>query len=156
MGRVRSRATRGYMGAREPRPRSSGSLSAHMRTLLALTLVVVASACQQSTPSVAAPTSAAPAAKPIQVVMGQAARTFIAAGATLVDVRTVDEFAELHVEGAKNIPLHELGRSLGNIPKDKPVIVYCAVGSRSASAAEFLARAGYDVKDLGAMGNWNR
>jgi rhodanese-related sulfurtransferase len=91
-----------------------------------------------------------------KVVLGAEARTLVAAGALLIDVRTVDEFNELHLDGARNIPLAQLGAAAGSLPKDKPIIVYCAVGSRSAAAAGMLAGAGFDVRNLGAMENWNR
>jgi phage shock protein E len=129
----------------------------------ALTLGLVLSSallgCQKEAAKPAAPPP--PAAPPVAVkqprqVMGQEARAAVASGATLLDVRTVDEFQELHLEGAKNVPLHELAGALASLPKDKPVVVYCAVGSRSATAAMILSRAGYDVLNLGAMGNWNQ
>lgn len=72
----------------------------------------------------------------------------------LIDVRTPEEFAEAHVEGAKNIPLAELeADAKSSISKDSPVIVYCRSGNRSAQAATLLENAGYSVTDLGALGN---
>jgi phage shock protein E len=128
-----------------------------MRTHLALLAAITVTSCQQSTPApaAAAPAPAAQARRP-QAVLGAEARALIGSGAVLVDVRTVDEFAELHLDGARNIPVGDLGGALGTLPKDKPIIVYCAVGSRSAAAANMLASAGYDVRNLGAMENWNR
>ncbi len=87
---------------------------------------------------------------------GAEAKKFVAAGAVFLDVRTPDEFSELHLDGARNLPLSDLQRALPTLPKDKPIVVYCAVGSRSAMAASILAAAGFDVKNLGAMGNWNQ
>jgi phage shock protein E len=89
-------------------------------------------------------------------VTGAEAKAKVAAGATLLDVRTVDEFKELHIDGARNVPLADLEGALASIPKDKPVVVYCAVGGRSAKAATLLAGKGYDVVNLGAMGNWDK
>lgn len=122
--------------------------------LLLLTTALALSACQEA----AAPPSAAPAQQERQPksVLGTEARALVGSGAVLLDVRTPDEFNELHLEGAQNIPLQELGRSLGSLPKDKPIVVYCAVGSRSAVAAGLLAKSGYDVRNLGAMENWKR
>lgn len=125
-----------------------------MRTLLLLSALSLA-ACQESTPPPPA-AQAAPQERQPKSVLGAEARALVSSGALLVDVRTPDEFNELHVEGARNIPLNELGRSLGSLPKDKPIVVYCAVGSRSAAAAGFLAKSGYDVRNLGAMENWKR
>lgn len=127
-----------------------------MRALLLLSLALVVVGCEKEkapAPAAPAPTTAVKAPRQVR---GEEARKAVAAGAVLLDVRTVDEFQELHLEGARNVPLHELGGALGTLAKDKPVVVYCAVGSRSATAAMLLARAGYDVLNLGAMANWNQ
>jgi len=75
---------------------------------------------------------------------------------TLVDVRTASEFAGGHIEGAINKPLGDLPALLDTIPRDEPVVVNCASGSRSNSGAKILAGAGfrpvYDM--LGGTGAW--
>lgn len=81
------------------------------------------------------------------------ARQRVAAGATLLDVRTPMEFSMGHVEGAKNIPVQELAARLREIPKGD-VVVYCRSGARSASAAQLLRGQGYEVLDIGPMGAW--
>lgn len=124
--------------------------------LLLLAAALALSACQESASSPAAAPAAPQQDLQPKSVLGTEARALVGAGAVLVDVRTADEFNELHLEGARNIPLHELGRSLGSLPKDKPIVVYCAVGSRSAAAAGLLAKSGYVVRNLGAMENWKR
>lgn len=86
---------------------------------------------------------------------GVGAHTLVAQGATLVDVRTPMEWEAGHVEGAVLIPLSDLGGRLHEIPRDRPVVVYCASGSRSARAAAVLGAAGYNVRDLGGMARWN-
>ena len=103
-----------------------------------------------------APTASGAAARTAAPVTGVEARSLIASGAWLVDVRTPEEFAQAHLDGARNVPLSDLESALGTLPKDKPVIVYCAVGARSARAAQRLVQAGVDVRNLGAMDNWNR
>lgn len=135
---------------------SPAGLQGTMRVLLLTTLLLLG--CEKaSTPKPAAtPSAPAVTAKAPRPVRGEEARKAVAAGAVLLDVRTVDEFQELHLEGARNVPLHELGGALASLPKDKPVVVYCAVGSRSATAASLLAQAGYEVLNLGAMANWNQ
>lgn len=87
---------------------------------------------------------------------GAAARELVAKGARLVDVRSPGEFAGVHLDGARNIPVGELGRRLGELgAKDRPVIVYCASGARSAMAKRTLKGAGFrEVYNLGAMHNW--
>jgi rhodanese-related sulfurtransferase len=76
----------------------------------------------------------------------------IAGGATVLDVRTAAEFAGGAYRGAINVPLQELSGRLGRIPKDRPVVVYCASGARSAMAARILRKAGYaDVSNAGGL-----
>ena len=76
---------------------------------------------------------------------------------TLVDVRTPEEFAGGYIPGAVNIALQELDRKMAKIAKDKPVVVYCRSGNRSASAARQLLQAGYaEVYDLGGIIEWAR
>lgn len=83
------------------------------------------------------------------------ARELVAAGAVLLDVRTPAEFAGGHVEGAINIPVQDLERRLGELNGRGPnVVVYCRSGGRSATAAVLLARAGFQVEDIGPMSAW--
>jgi len=82
------------------------------------------------------------------------AHQLVSAGATLVDVRTAEEFSSGHIDGARNVPLHDLPQRLGEIPRDKVVVVYCQSGARSARAAGALRRAGYRARDLGPMSAW--
>ncbi len=77
----------------------------------------------------------------------------VKAGATLLDVRTAEEFSQGHLPGALNISVAVLAQQLERIPKDKPVVVYCRSGSRSARAARMLQAQGYKVFDLGPMRN---
>jgi rhodanese-related sulfurtransferase/rubrerythrin len=57
----------------------------------------------------------------------------------LLDVRQDWEYEEFHLPGAKLIPLPELADQLDEIKRDKPTIVYCASGGRSAAAALLLS-----------------
>jgi phage shock protein E len=77
----------------------------------------------------------------------------IKAGAAVIDVRTPDEFADGHYEGARNIPVNVLPNRMDEIgPKDKPVVVYCASGARSAMAAKMLKASGFlDVVNAGGL-----
>ena len=78
-------------------------------------------------------------------------------GAMIVDVRTPDEFRDGAYPGAKNIPLSDLGSRLAEIPKDKPVVLYCASGARSSSAARAMKQAGYaDVINAGGLADMPR
>lgn len=89
-------------------------------------------------------------------VEGAEARRLVTQGATLVDVRTPEEFADGHAEGARNIPVNEVRTRAGEIPRDHTVVVYCASGSRSAQAAATLSQLGYTVRDLGTLDAWRR
>ncbi len=73
-------------------------------------------------------------------------------GATLIDVRSVGEFANASAPGTLNIPLSELSSRLHQIPKDKPVVVCCASGSRSGMAKLLLLKNGY--RNVHNIGNW--
>jgi rhodanese-related sulfurtransferase len=65
------------------------------------------------------------------------------AGATIVDVRTVQEFDTAHIPSALNVPLEQVKQAAASWNKDLPVVVYCATGARSAEAASILAAAGF-------------
>lgn len=67
----------------------------------------------------------------------------------LLDVRTKDEFRLRAIPGAINIPLDDLRSRLDEIPQNKPVYVYCAVGIRGNVATRILTQRGYtDVYNL--------
>lgn len=57
----------------------------------------------------------------------------------LIDVRTPEEYRKAHIRGAQLIPVSDLGQRIGEIPRQRPIVVYCTVGSRSRVAAEMLA-----------------
>ena len=63
--------------------------------------------------------------------------------AALIDVREPHEFAGGAIDGATLIPLGALPSRLGEIPRDRDVVVYCQMGGRSARALEILRGAGF-------------
>ena len=76
----------------------------------------------------------------------------------LIDVRTAEEYAEGHLDGAINIPYEEIVDKLamdrGINPIETKIVVYCRSGKRSGTAYDSLVKAGYKkVYDLGAMNN---
>jgi phage shock protein E len=76
----------------------------------------------------------------------------IKAGAKIVDVRSPGEYQSGAYPGAVNIPVQELERRLGELPKDRPIVVYCASGGRSASAERLLRASGFaDVVNGGGL-----
>ena len=62
---------------------------------------------------------------------------------SLLDTRTVGEYAAGHVEGFRNIPVDELRQRLGELEADKPVYVMCQSGLRSYLACRILAQHGF-------------
>ncbi|GGM21065.1 rhodanese-like domain-containing protein [Deinococcus aerophilus] len=77
-------------------------------------------------------------------------------GTQIIDVREDWEYQSGHIPGARNIPLGTLPARIGEL--QGPLVVVCASGGRSASAAEFLAENGiHDVSNLlGGTGGWMR
>jgi hydroxyacylglutathione hydrolase len=88
----------------------------------------------------------------------EAAREAVAAGATVIDVREPDEYAAGHIEEALPIPLGRLQGELARVPRDRPVLTYCAMGERATTAASILERGGFeDVRNLdGGFNAWRR
>jgi hydroxyacylglutathione hydrolase len=63
--------------------------------------------------------------------------------ALAVDVRTPAERAAKFVAGSVSIPLNHLAERVGELPKDRPLLVYCAGGYRSSIAASLLQQRGF-------------
>lgn len=75
----------------------------------------------------------------------------------LLDVRSKEEFAEVRVQGAKLIPLGELPKRMGELPRDREMIVMCRSGARSGAAVGQLKAAGFTVYNLdGGITAWVR
>lgn len=72
-------------------------------------------------------------------------RRLLAEGALLVDVREPDEVARIGYAGCEviNIPLSQLEVRFNEIPRDRDVVLACAVGERSLKATYFLMYQGY-------------
>jgi rhodanese-related sulfurtransferase len=87
---------------------------------------------------------------------GEQARELVQGGAKLIDVRSDNEFSAGHIEGAVNIPVHQLQLQKGQLgDKSNPIVVYCASGARSTHAKKLLESWGFtQVHNLGAMGRW--
>ena len=77
-------------------------------------------------------------------------------GAIIVDVREPDEWAAGHIPGAILIPLGELPSRLGDVPPNRPIVVVCRSGNRSAQGRDILIGAGFPaVTSLdGGMNDW--
>ena len=64
--------------------------------------------------------------------------------AQLVDVREPSEYGAGHIPGAINIPLRTLAQHLDLLERDRPVVLYCSSGYRSAMGVVALHLLGYD------------
>ena len=72
----------------------------------------------------------------------------------VIDVRTPEEFAAGHVQGATNIDVESgaFEAALAGLDKEAPFTIYCRSGRRSAIAADLMAKAGFtQVTDLGTL-----
>lgn len=67
---------------------------------------------------------------------------------TLLDVREPEEHARGHIPGARNLPLSELRSRLEELPRDKPLWLYCAVGQRGYFAQRLLLQRGFEARNL--------
>lgn len=73
----------------------------------------------------------------------------------VVDVRYPNEWEAGHIDGAVHIPGDYILDRVGELDPARPVVTVCRSGSRSAEAAEDLAREGFDVQNLeGGMDAW--
>jgi len=72
-------------------------------------------------------------------------------GALLLDVREPDEYASVHVSGARLLPLGQLAAGLDGLPHDGTVVVICRSGRRSAEAVRLLQQSGF-VRPLNLTG----
>jgi len=76
----------------------------------------------------------------------------------LVDVRERHEFVEVRAPGAALVPMSTFAARAGELPADRPLMLVCHLGGRSAAAAGFLIRSGRNdvVNVAGGMDAWER
>ena len=78
----------------------------------------------------------------------------VADDAVIIDVRTPEEYAEGHLEGAINVNLQSgsFDQEIAEQPLDGAYVVYCRSGNRSAQAASIMTELGFtDVTDAGGI-----
>ena len=74
----------------------------------------------------------------------------------LVDVREDHEWEAGRLAGARHIELQRVASEASTIDREKPVVFYCRVGSRSGMAATAFRRAGYDAYSMdGGITAWD-
>lgn len=80
--------------------------------------------------------------EPFTRISPEEAKEMLQNGAVIIDVREQHEYDSGHVPGATLIPVNTVYKRREELPKDKDVLLICAVGQRSALAAEMAAAAG--------------
>lgn len=76
----------------------------------------------------------------------------------IVDVREPNEFAAVRLEGVALVPMSTFATRFEELPRDRPLLVMCAAGSRSAAATAHLLRNGWtDVTNVaGGITEWEK
>ncbi len=79
-------------------------------------------------------------------------KQLISDGATILDVRTLEEFEAGHIDGAVHIPLQVLSENLNKIKTlPTPIVAYCRSGRRSGIATSIINKAGVETYNGGGM-----
>jgi adenylyltransferase/sulfurtransferase len=93
---------------------------------------------------------------PFREISPSELRDLMARGSVnLVDVREPWEAQICSIEGGSLLPMRSLPQRLQEIPRERPVALYCHHGHRSLVAAQFLAQHGYEALSLnGGIARW--
>ncbi|MBN2007443.1 MAG: rhodanese-like domain-containing protein [Anaerolineae bacterium] len=126
--------------------------------LLALSSLLVGCA----TPAPAAPktasqeTAAQMSSLPAELTPKRAEELRATGEIVIIDVREPEEYAVGRIPGATLIPLGELAKRTDEVPTDKPVVMVCRSGNRSAEAVKILQKAGFtNIHNMtGGMIEW--
>lgn len=142
--------------------RSASRLAVLTLAAVAMTVSACSSAATPAPPSVApsgvskgAQPGVSTAALPLEVTVAGAV-DLQKAGAFMLDVREPSEWAAGHIDGATLVPLGSLAKELAKVPNDRPVVVVCRSGNRSAQGRDILLGAGYPAVTsmAGGMNAW--
>ena len=88
-------------------------------------------------------------------VNGPRALELVRGGAALIDVRENSEWKSGHAPQALHVPLAAIDTAPRRLSKDTPVVVMCASGMRSRTAAKHLRKLGFEATSLsGGIGAW--
>lgn len=92
----------------------------------------------------------------VDVSVDEALRMWQNKEAILIDVRTPAEYRDGHIPGVANIPLDELEKRVGEVPKDKKVVLICRTGNRSAQGTKLLRSKGFSnvYNSTSGMTSW--
>jgi rhodanese-related sulfurtransferase len=95
--------------------------------------------------------------KPYKSISVAEAKQLLASGATLIDVRSAQEWRTGHAPQAKHLPLDRLQTNIVGLQKTRAVIAMCQSGVRSGAAARTLAAKGYEAYSLrGGIVAWHQ
>ncbi len=83
-----------------------------------------------------------------RITVAEAKEMMSGDGAAVIDVRNPDEYQNGHLPGATLIPVNSVFQRREELPKDGNIIFVCAIGQRSALAAEMAAAAGLPADRL--------
>lgn len=122
-----------------------------MRPLLSLALILIG--LSSSSPSLSSS---------LEDYNGPLAKKLVTEqGAILIDVRSKGEFSQGSLPGAVHIPFQSIDSQknrllkLTNGQKDKPIVVFCAVGGRASKAKKSLLKLGFtQVSNMGGLKDW--
>lgn len=96
-------------------------------------------------------------AKTAEINVAELKQRMDSGAVNVLDVRRADEWREGHIKNVPNIVHTRLASRLSEVPKDKPLALHCQGGSRSAYAAAFLERNGFQVANVaGGFGAWEK
>ncbi len=94
-------------------------------------------------------------AMPAEVSVDEAYALYQQPDVFVVDVREQEEWDEYHAPNTTLIPLAELQSRLGELPKDKKILVVCRSGNRSQQGRDILLSAGFNATSMtGGLKNW--
>lgn len=133
-----------------------GSLSPLMPRFLLL-VAALACACSRPEPSGSQPSgSQAPPRAEVRRAQGAEVKTLVDKGSVLLDVREADEVDDGMISAARWVPFSKIQANdpswqaeVSKLPRDQPVIVYCAAGGRAQKVAEKLAAMGVQAVNGG-------
>lgn len=158
------RAARPYQSRIRSRPHGSARGSWRSLTAALAFVVLAGSGCAASDtaeePAQSQDTPAA-ASAPTQIADPSTVRDAIEGGAKVIDVRTPEEFAAGHLQGAMNIDLaaDDFEQRTADLDMTTSYVVYCASGNRAGTAIEAMTEQGFDqlmngggYEDLAAEG----
>lgn len=115
-----------------------------------------APAAPKAAPQATSVTAAQPTALPANVTPKMVEELRAADEIVIIDVREADEYAAGRIPGSIWIPLGELAGRTDEVPTDKPVVMVCRSGNRSAQAVQILQKAGFtNIHNMtGGMISW--